>query len=162
MRKAFRKLSRVLKNDVRFEAVKRLINILRDDALDFHSIASSELNLHPEHNERISLDLIQSLRISLMAHALLITAKLPTFSARDNLTPESLLLSALKMDLETVISQIKVAFPTISADRQFGKVMNLKDEYKNIQEDFINPLSICNDLIMETGVLISHAFNAHG
>ena len=97
-----------------------------------------------------------------MAHALLIIAKLPTFSARDNLTPENLLLSALKMDLETVISQIKVAFPRIAVDRQFGTDMNLKDEYINIQEDFINPLSICNDLIMETGVLISHAFNAHG
>ena len=162
MRKAFRKLSLALKNDVRFEAVKRLINILRDDALDFHSIASSELNLHPEHNERIYLDLIQSLRISLMAHALLITAKLPTFSARDNLTPESLLLSALKMDLETVISQIKVAFPRIVVDRQFETYINSKDEYRKIQEDFINPLSICNELILETGVLISHAFNAHG
>jgi len=162
MRKAFRKLSRALKNDVRFEAVKRLINILRDDALDFHSIASSELNLHPEQNERVSLDLIQSLRISLMAHALLITAKLPNFSARDNLTPENLLLSAFKMDLETVISQIKIAFPRIAVDRKFEKDINLKDEYRNIQEDFINPLSICNDLILETGVLISHAFNAHG
>ena len=142
--------------------VKRLINILRDDALDFHSIASSELNLHPEQNERVSLDLIQSLRISLMAHALLITAKLPNFSARDNLTPENLLLSAFKMDLETVISQIKIAFPRIAVDRKFEKDINLKDEYRNIQEDFINPLSICNDLILETGVLISHAFNAHG
>ena len=30
--------------------------MLRDDALDFHSMVSNELNLHPENDERTSLD----------------------------------------------------------------------------------------------------------
>ena len=39
---------------------------------------------------------------------------------------------------------------------------NLNDNYKIIQKNFIEPISKCNDLILEIGVLISHAFNAHG
>ena len=36
------------------------------------------------------------------------------------------------------------------------------DNYKTIQKNFVEPISTCNDLILEIGVLISHAFNAHG
>ena len=66
------------------------------------------------------------------------------------------------MDLVNVIDQIKIAFPMakISSDKQFPE--NLNDNYKIIQKKFIEPISKCNDLILEIGVLISHAFNAHG
>ena len=64
--------------------LKRLVMMLRDDALDFHSMVSNELNLHPENDERTSLDLLQSLRISLMAISFNFTN---TFiSARDNIS----------------------------------------------------------------------------
>ena len=95
MRHAFRKLSKALENDNRSESVKRLVTMLRDDALDFHSIVSNELTLHPENEERTSLDLLQSLRISLMSQTLLLTSQIPSFSARDNLSPEILISSAL-------------------------------------------------------------------
>ena len=159
---AFRKLSNVLKNDKRAESVVRLITMLRDDALDFNLIASDDLNLHPENNERITLDLLQSIRLALMTHVLLLTAQLPTFSARDNLTPENMLLSALKMDVEKVVSQIKLAFPRIKTNSGLNTTLDTKDDYKNIRDDFVDPLYICNGLILEIGVLVSHAFNAHG
>ena len=159
---AFRKLSKVLKNDKRAESVVRLITMLRDDALDFNLIAPDDLNLHPESNERITLDLLQSIRLALMTHVLLLTSQLPTFSARDNLTPENMLLSALKMDIEKVVSQIKLAFPRVKTNGGLDTSVDTKDNYKNIRDDFVDPLYICNGLILETGVLISHAFNAHG
>ena len=159
---AFRKLSKVLKNDKRAESVVRLITMLRNDALDFNLIASDDLNLHPENNERITLDLLQSIRLALMTHVLLLTAQLPSFSARDNLTPENMLLSALKMDIEKVISQIKLAFPRLKTNSEINATVDTKDDYKNIRDDFVDPLYICNGLILEIGVLISHAFNAHG
>ena len=162
MRHAFRKLSKALKNDNRSESVKRLVTMLRDDALDFHSIVSNELNLHPENEERTSLDLLQSLRISLMSHTLLLTSQIPSFSARDNLSPEILISSALKMDLVNVINQIKIAFPRAKNSNVKQSPKNLNDNYKIIQKKFIEPISKCNDLILEIGVLISHAFNAHG
>ena len=68
---AFRKLSNVLKNDKRAESVVRLITMLRDDALDFNLIASEDLNLHPENNERITLDLLQSIMSTEMQNKLL-------------------------------------------------------------------------------------------
>ena len=46
-----------------------------------------------------------------MAHTLLLTSQIPSFSARDNLSPEILISSALRMDLVNVIDQIKLAFP---------------------------------------------------
>ena len=162
MRYAFRKLSKALENDNRSESVKRLVTMLRDDALDFHSIVSNELNLHPENEERTSLDLLQSLRISLMSHTLLLTSQIPSFSARDNLSPEILISSALKMDLVNVINQIKIAFPRAKNSNVKQSPKNLNDNYKIIQKKFIEPISKCNDLILEIGVLISHAFNAHG
>ena len=162
MRHAFRKLSKALENDNRAESVKRLVTMLRDDALDFHSIVSNELNLHPENEERTSLDLLQSLRISLMSHTLLLTSQIPSFSARDNLSPEILISSALKMDLVNVINQIKIAFPRAKNSNVKQSPKNLNDNYKIIQKKFIEPISKCNDLILEIGVLISHAFNAHG
>ena len=162
MRHAFRKLSKALENDNRSESVKRLVTMLRDDALDFHSIVSNELNLHPENEERTSLDLLQSLRISLMSHTLLLTSQIPSFSARDNLSPEILISSALKMDLVNVINQIKIAFPRAKNSNVKQSPKNLNDNYKIIQKKFIEPISKCNDLILEIGVLISHAFNAHG
>ena len=162
MRHAFRKLSKALENDNRAESVKRLVTMLRDDALDFHSIVSNELNLHPENEERTSLDLLQSLRISIMSHTLLLTSQIPSFSARDNLSPEILISSALKMDLVNVINQIKIAFPRAKNSNVKQSPKNLNDNYKIIQKKFIEPISKCNDLILEIGVLISHAFNAHG
>ena len=162
MRHAFRKLSKALENDNRSESVKRLVTMLRDDALDFNSIVSNELNLHPENEERTSLDLLQSLRISLMSHTLLLTSQIPSFSARDNLSPEILISSALKMDLVNVINQIKIAFPRAKNSNVKQSPKNLNDNYKIIQKKFIEPISKCNDLILEIGVLISHAFNAHG
>ena len=162
MRHAFRKLSKALENDNRAESVKRLVTMLRDDALDFHSIVSNVLNLHPENEERTSLDLLQSLRISLMSHTLLLTSQIPSFSARDNLSPEILISSALKMDLVNVINQIKIAFPRAKNSNVKQSPKNLNDNYKIIQKKFIEPISKCNDLILEIGVLISHAFNAHG
>ena len=162
MRHAFRKLSKALENDNRAESVKRLVTMLRDDALDFHSIVSNELNLHPENEERTSLDLLQSLRISLMSHTLLLTSQIPSFSARDNLSPEILISSALKMDLVNVINQIKIAFPRAKNSNVKQSPKNLNDNYKTIQKKYIEPISKCNDLILEIGVLISHAFNAHG
>ena len=164
MRNAFRKLSKSLENDKRSESVKRLVTMLRDDALDFHSMVSNELNLHPENDERTSLDLLQSLRISLMAHTLLLTSQIPSFSARDNLSPEILISSALRMDLVNVIDQIKLAFPRAknSSLQETPKNLNSNDNYKTIQKNFVEPISTCNDLILEIGVLISHAFNAHG
>ena len=152
----------VLKNDKRAESVVRLITMLRDDALDFNLIAPDDLNLHPESNERITLDLLQSIRLALMTHVLLLTSQLPTFSARDNLTPENMLLSALKMDIEKVVSQIKLAFPRVKTNGGLDTSVDTKDNYKNIRDDFVDPLYICNGLILEIGVLISHAFNAHG
>ena len=164
MRNAFRKLSKSLENDKRSESVKRLVTMLRDDALDFHSMVSNELNLHPENDERTSLDLLQSLRISLMAHTLLLTSQIPSFSARDNLSPEILISSALRMNLINVIDQIKLAFPRAknSSLQETPKNLNSNDNYKTIQKNFVEPISTCNDLILEIGVLISHAFNAHG
>ena len=164
MRNAFRKLSKSLENDKRSESVKRLVTMLRDDALDFHSMVSNELNLHPENDERTSLDLLQSLRISLMAHTLLLTSQIPSFSARDNLSPEILISSALRMDLVNVIDQIKLAFPRAknSTLQKTPKNLNSNDNYKTIQKNFVEPISTCNGLILEIGVLISHAFNAHG
>ena len=164
MRNAFRKLSKSLENDKRSESVKRLVTMLRDDALDFHSIVSNELNLHPENDERTSLDLLQSLRISLMAHTLLLTSQIPSFSARDNISPEILISSALRMDLINVIDQIKLAFPRAKNSSLQGspKNLNSNDNYKTIQKNFVEPISTCNNLILEIGVLISHAFNAHG
>ena len=131
-------------------------------ALDFNLIAPDDLNLHPESNERITLDLLQSIRLALMTHVLLLTSQLPTFSARDNLTPENMLLSALKMDIEKVVSQIKLAFPRVKTNGGLDTSVDTKDNYKNIRDDFVDPLYICNGLILEIGVLISHAFNAHG
>ena len=97
-----------------------------------------------------------------MTHVLLLTSQLPTFSARDNLTPENMLLSALKMDIEKVVSQIKLAFPRAKTNGGLDTSVDTKDNYKNIRDDFVDPLYICNGLILEIGVLISHAFNAHG
>ena len=73
---AFRKLSKVLKNDKRAESVVRLITMLRDDALDFNLIAPDDLNLHPESDERITLDLLQSIRPVSYTHLTLPTKRI--------------------------------------------------------------------------------------
>ena len=68
------------------------------------------------------------------------------------------------MDLINVIDQIKLAFPRAKNSSLQGlqKKLNFNDNYKTIQKNFVEPISTCNDLILEIGVLISHAFNAHG
>ena len=68
------------------------------------------------------------------------------------------------MDLVNVIDQIKLAFPRAknSSFQESPKNLNSNDNYKIIQKNFVEPISKCNDLILEIGVLISHAFNAHG
>ena len=66
------------------------------------------------------------------------------------------------MDLSNVIDQIQIAFPRAKNSNVKQSSKSLNDNYKIIQKKFIEPISKCNDLILEIGVLISHAFNAHG
>ena len=64
--------------------------------------------------------------------------------------------------VEKVVSQIKLAFPRIKKNSGLNTTLDTKDDYKNIRDDFVDPLYICNGLILEIGVLVSHAFKAHG
>ncbi len=168
---AFRVLSRFLLSDSRHEDINSLMHHLRLDAIQLHQILE-ELGLEggkvPD-DTRLELDLLHAIRLALIMRVFILSAQLPRFAPRNDLSHEQVLASALGLDIPEVLSFMRQAFPHKSnkdSEESFEESASYRphgvDDYGRLETEILTPIEEAYDFVREIGTGISHHFGAFG
>ncbi len=169
---AFRTLSTHLLSDNRASDINGLMHHLRLDAIDLHAILE-ELGLEggkvPD-DTRLELDLLQAIRLALIMRIFILSAQLPRFAPRNDMTYEQLLSLAMALDIPEVLAFMRQAFPHQSAavidgagylERATYRPHGI-DDYARLETEILAPMEDAYEFIREIGTGISHHFGAFG
>lgn len=169
---AFRALSTQLLSDDRSATINGLMHHLRLDAIDLHAILE-ELGLEggkvPD-DTRLELDLLQSIRLALIMRIFILSAQLPRFAPRNDMSYERLTGLALSLDIPEVLSFMRQAFPHRSAAVIEGEGYMERatyrphgiDDYARLETEILAPMEEAYEFVREIGTGISHHFGAFG
>ena len=169
---AFRALSVFLLADERGEQINLLVHHLRLDAIDLHAILE-EVGLEggkiPD-DDRLELDLLQSVRLALIMRIFILAAQQPKFSMQNDLSHDQLLGKALSLEVPDVVAFMRQAFPhfaNASANSgDFSEQATYRprgiDDYGRIETEILSPMEEAYEAVREIGTGISHHFGAFG
>jgi phosphoenolpyruvate carboxylase len=150
------------------------VHLLRLDAIDLHSILEDQ-NIEggkvPDEN-RLELDLLQAIRLSLIMRIFILAAQLPRFAPQDGLSHTQVLEMALSLEIPEVLSVLRRAFPH-DAKNLGGKGSSAFDEpasyrprgiddYARLETEILTPMETAYEFVREIGTGISHHFAAFG
>lgn len=164
-------LADVLRGDERHDGMMHLATYLRDDAVYLHDLLrtiGTDLDLE-RLDGREELDLLHALRIALIQHIYLLTAKVPRFSTRNDVSFRTIVSYVLGMHIDEAVALMRDAFPkdtapasnyTISENASYTGESST--DYAQINAELIDPIVSAYQTIREIGVGISHHFGAHG
>lgn len=163
---------RVQNQDV-FIGLSRLANTLAVDLSKFDEILARTGGAHElqeRHRGRRALHVLHAIRQALIMRAFTLTASLPAFSKRHEVTREDLIDLTLQLRLEEVIDLVCVIFPANQPEiAALGMMDESADEgakrsggYPEIQAGIMQPLAQISQTIREIGVGISHFYGAYG
>jgi len=167
-------LARLVRDNARFNAVSRLQNRLRTDAISLHA-ALDEIGLDGGQKEGVSLaekdqpHLLHAIRLALIMRLVLLAARLPDFSARGDVTREAVLELLLAMRVPEAAAILRDVFPATEAE---GRMEGLTEPssyetgkgrgYPKIHSDYIQPMEDIYGVLKDIGVGLSHRFGAYG
>lgn len=119
---------------------------------------------------RLPLHALHAMRQALIMQGLFLTASLPGFSQRHDLSRKSLLEMAFALRYEELADLLERVFPAEDSDAALLKGVKEESDdwtdrprgYPEIHADIIDPLRRLHQMIREIGVGISHAYGAYG
>lgn len=169
---AFKTLSSSLLEDPRAGAIHGLVHELRLDAIDLHALLEDigiDAGKIPDEN-RLELDLLQAIRLSLIMRVFILAAQLPRFTTRNDVSHAQIFNSALSLEIPEVISVMRVAFPkrttvqkaTAGFEESATYLPQGMDDYGRIETEILEPMEQAFEFIREIGTGISHHFCAFG
>ncbi|MFM7083902.1 MAG: phosphoenolpyruvate carboxylase [Hyphomicrobium sp.] len=169
---AFKTLSSSLLEDPRAGAINGLVHELRLDAIDLHALLEDigiDAGKIPDEN-RLELDLLQAIRLSLIMRVFILAAQLPRFATRNDVSHAQIFSSALSLEIPEVISVMRLAFPkrhniaksSESFDEKATYLPQGMDDYGRIETEILEPMEQAFEFIREIGTGISHHFCAFG
>ncbi|MGH1419172.1 MAG: phosphoenolpyruvate carboxylase [Hyphomicrobiaceae bacterium] len=168
---AFRDLSEFLLNDQRDVSIKNLTHHLRLDAIHLHQILE-EIGLKggkiPD-DTRLELDLLHAVRLALIMRIFILSAQLPRFAPRNDMSRDQLMALALGLDVPEVLSFIRETFPHDRAkdfEGRFDEASTYRphgiDDYGRLETEILLPMEEAYDFVREIGTGISHHMGAFG
>jgi phosphoenolpyruvate carboxylase len=168
---ACRTLAGHLLEDDRAGSINRLVHHLRLDAVELHGILEAigfEGGKVPD-DERLQLDLLQALRLALIFRVFILSAQLPRFATRNDISHEQILRQALALEIPEVLVFIRRIFPhraELSDDARFDEPASYRpqgmDDYGRLESEILEPLEQAYELVREIGTGIAHHFGAFG
>ncbi|MDX2259028.1 MAG: phosphoenolpyruvate carboxylase [Hyphomicrobiaceae bacterium] len=169
---AFRTLSTALLSDERTSEINRLAHHMRLDAIDLHAILSDvglEGGKIPD-DTRLEVDLLQAIRLALIMRIFILSAQLPKFAPRNDMSHERLLSLALSLDVPVVLDFMRQAFPYRAAQATERDGFNERatyrphgiDDYARLETEILAPMEQAYELVRQIGTGISHHFGAFG
>jgi phosphoenolpyruvate carboxylase len=168
---AFRALASLLLSDDRNGDINGLVHHLRLDAVELHSMLE-EIGIEggkiPD-DTRLELDLLQAIRLALIMRVFILAAQMPRFTPRD-LSHRQLFEMALMLDVPTVVSELRQAFPKRAKlgddSARYTEQATYRphgiDDYGRVETEILAPMEQSYELIREIGTGISHHFGAFG
>ena len=167
-------LARLVADNARFNAVSRLQNRLRTDAISLHA-ALDEIGLDGGQSQGASLaekdepHLLHAVRLALIMRLALLAARLPAFSARGDVTRETVLELLMAMRVPEAAAILREVFPATESE---GRLAGLTEPssyetgkargYPKIHADYIRPMEDIYRVLKDIGVGLSHRFGAYG
>lgn len=166
-------LARLVKDNARFNAVSRLQNRLRTDAISLHA-ALDEIGLDggqtaAAEGAKDEPHLLHAVRLALIMRLALLAARLPAFSARGHMTRETVLELLIAMRVTEAAEILREVFPAAETEaRDEGLTEPSTYEstkgrgYPKIHQDYIRPMEEIYRVLKDIGVGLSHHFGAYG
>jgi phosphoenolpyruvate carboxylase len=173
LQSAFRTLATHLLPDDRQGAINELVHHLRLDAIDLHAILEDQAlegGKVPDEN-RLELDLLQSIRLALIMRIFILAAQLPRFAPQDGLSHGQVLEMALGLEIPDVVAIMRKAFPhgakpDASAPAAYDEAASYRprgiDDYARLETEILEPMERSYEFVREIGSGISHHFGAFG
>ncbi len=169
---AFRTLATHLLEDGRTSAINGLVHHLRLDAIDLHSILEDiglEAGKVPD-DMRLELDLLQAIRLAMIMRIFILSAQLPRFAPRGDLSHDQIFKWALALEVPEAVNVMRQAFPkrvtTVSDSAAFDEKATYMphgiDDYGRLETEILEPMEQAYEFIREIGTGISHHFGAFG
>jgi phosphoenolpyruvate carboxylase len=169
---ALKTLATTLLEDPRSGAINGLVHELRLDAIDLHALLEDigiDAGKIPDEN-RLELDLLQSIRLALIMRVFILAAQLPRFATRNDISHAQIFSGALSLEIPEVMSVMRMAFPKRAAskkeavrfDEPASYLPQGMDDYGRIETEILEPMDQAYEFIREIGTGISHHFGAFG
>lgn len=150
-------------------SLTRLANLLSEDRLYLDRVERDRADKTPVLPMDDNLYTLHAIRIALMTEAFLLTASVPAFSARHEMTRRSILDLALDLELTRVCDLLEQIFPVAaSGEAAFEGLNERADEsepvrgYPEIHRDIIHPLQGIARQLNEISAVVAHFYNAYG
>ncbi len=168
---AFRSLSEFFLNDERDVSIKNLTHHLRLDAINLHQILE-EIGMKggkiPD-DTRLELDLLHAVRLALIMRIFILSAQLPRFAPRNDMSRDRLMALAVGLDIPEVLSFMRETFPhdgTKDFEGRFDENSSYRphgiDDYGRLETEILTPMEEAYDFVREIGTGISHHMGAFG
>ena len=169
---AFHTLATRLLEDPRAGSITGLAHHLRLDAVELHTLLE-EIGIDSGQipdDDRLELDLLHVIRLAMIMRVFILTAQLPKFSARNDVSHAQALSWGLTLDVPELLSVMRAAFPShVEADparEAYDEPASYKpqsvEDYARLETEIFTPLDDAYELIREIGTGISHHFGAFG
>ena len=168
---AYRRVGKMLSNDVRTAAVQHVVWWLRDDLIDLYDLSKSVgiTDVRISGNERVTLDLIHAIRIALIIDSLALISRVPKFAASNLHSNDDVLRHALSLDFDEVQKIIRQEFSLDKISLTYGQLsekQNYKDDnssdYQSIVKQILDPLDFNHKMIKRISQMVSGHYGAHG
>lgn len=164
-------LASLLQGDDRHDAIMRLATHLRLDALMLHKLLDT-LDMDQDFatsSVRRGLDVLHAVRLALIQHIFLLAARVPRFSTRNDVSREDIMELIFELRVPEAVELLRNAYPVHAPkieDFALAEPTDYPDEtasgYADLNRTLIDPIEDTYRLVLEIGVGIALAFNAHG
>ncbi|GAK33314.1 hypothetical protein JCM17846_17780 [Iodidimonas nitroreducens] len=160
-----------LERDDRFGAMLELSTRLRIDELLLHRLLheTGEDQQVLDAGERDFLALLHAVRIALIQHLFLLAAKIPQFSARNDISRADIMELVFELRIPEAVALLREAYPDTAPsadDFNLHEKSDYPDEtaanYSDINHRLIDPIEIVYDGLLSISVAVANAFHAHG
>lgn len=168
---AFRSLATHFLEDSRAGAITGLAHQLRLDAVELHTMLEDiglEGGKVPD-DDRLELDLLHAIRLTLIMRIFILAAQLPKFAARNDLSHQQAMNWALELNIPDLMSLMRVAFPSqrkVEEGERYEEAATYRpqsiEDYGRLETEIFGPLEDAYEFVREIGTGISHHFGAFG
>jgi len=160
-----------LEGDDRYPAARELAARLRIDELLLHQFLAEtgEDKTVMDAEERDALALLHALRIALIQHLFLMAARIPRFSARNDISREDIMELVFELRTPEAVALLREAYPEAAPSAQdfsLAETASYPDEsapdYGAINRRLIDPMVRIHRCLLTISVAIANIWRAHG
>jgi len=160
-----------LEGDQRYQATLELAARLRTDELLLHRLLgeTGEDTAVMEAKERDFLVLLHALRIALIEHLFLLAARIPRFSARNDISREDIMELIFELRVPEAVVQLRAAYPEgapATEDLALEEPADYPDaaapDYGALNRRLIDPMETVHRCLLTISVAVANAWHAHG